>query len=73
MPKENETVCFSFVIQFRGEHDEGAWERILDAFIVAVERENAGAGGGMHLTGTNRFCTDCEDFDDDDTDTQETG
>jgi hypothetical protein len=57
-------VCFKFVIDFRGNKDPEAWDRVMDAFIDAVEKEGAGAGGGMHPLGTNKnSCEDCNDTD----------
>ena len=36
--------------------DEGATERILDALILAVEKEKAVMAGGIHELGTLRTC-----------------
>lgn len=59
-------ICFNFVIDLHDNHDPDAWDRILDAFIDAVEKEGACAGGGLHQTGTNKFCDMCRDEDDGD-------
>lgn len=65
--KENDNlICFNFVIDLHDNHDPDAWDRILDAFIEAVEREGAGAGGGLHPTGTNKYCDICQAKDDTD-------
>lgn len=58
---EDSQVCFSFIINFRDNKDPEAWDRVLDAFLLAVKRENAGAGGGMHPLGSNNYCEDCRD------------
>lgn len=62
-------ICFSFVIDLHDNHDPQAWDRILDAFIDAVEKENACAGGGMHPTGSNKYCDNCREILDDDSST----
>lgn len=53
-------VCFNFVIDLHDNQDHAAWDRILDAFLEAVEKENACAGGGMHPTGSNKHCDICQ-------------
>ena len=59
-------VCFNFVIDLHNNSDPVAWNRILTAFIEAVEKENGSAGGGMHPTGSNALCDICQgDLDDD--------
>lgn len=58
---EDNLVCFSFVIDFKDNTDPESWDRVLDALIDAVERENVGAGGGMHPLGSNKYCEDCRD------------
>lgn len=59
-------ICFNFVIDLHGNRDPGAWDRILDAFIDAVEAEGASAGGGIHPTGSClKWCPDCQDFEED--------
>lgn len=57
-------VCFKFVIDFQDNRDPAAWDRVLDAFIDAVEKENAVTGGGLHPIGTNKYCEDCNDTED---------
>lgn len=58
-------VCFSFVIDLDDNSDPEAWDRILDAFIAAVEKENGHTGGGMHVTGScEDWCIDCREIDD---------
>ena len=64
MDSEN-LICFNFVIDLHGNQDPDAWDRILDAFLEAVEKEGGGAGGGIHRTGTNKFCDICQDEEDD--------
>jgi hypothetical protein len=60
-------ICFNFVVDLHDNHDPEAWNRILDAFIEAVEKEGACAGGGIHPTGSSLdWCTGCQDFEDDD-------
>jgi len=60
-------ICFSFVIDLHENRDPEAWDRILDAFIEAVEEEGGCAGGGIHETGSNPLCDVCrDDFKDDD-------
>lgn len=61
-------ICFTFVIDLHDNRDPEAGHRIMDTFITAVEAEGACAGGGIHRTGTNKYCDICrdEDFDDDD-------
>jgi len=59
-------LCFNFVIDLHDNLDPKAWDRILDAFIEAVEKENACAGGGIHPTGTNKYCQLCQEGLDDD-------
>lgn len=64
MDNEN-LICFSFVVDLRENYAPEAWDRILDAFIKAVEKEGGGAGGGIHQTGTNKLCPDCQGVEDD--------
>lgn len=59
MSNQENLICFSFVVDLRENRDPEAWDRILDAFIDAVEKEKGGAGGGIHETGTNPMCQDC--------------
>lgn len=61
MNSKDNLICFKFVIDLQDNKDPEAWDRILDAFIEAVEKENAVAGGGIHLLGTNEYCEDCND------------
>lgn len=59
-------ICFNFVIDLHENRDPEAWDRILDAFIAAVEKEGASAGGGLHPTGSSlKWCTGCQDFEED--------
>lgn len=57
-------ACFSYVIDFHDNKDPEAWNRILDAFIDAVEKEGACTGGGMHETSIKNadFCDNCRDL-----------
>ena len=41
--------------------EEDAVDRIMDAIIDAVEKENTGTGCGMHEYGENRMCQCCEE------------
>ncbi|KKN00860.1 hypothetical protein LCGC14_1133580 [marine sediment metagenome] len=56
MNSENNIVCFNHVIDFKDNTDPEAWYRILEAFIKAVEKEGASAGGGMHSYGSTKYC-----------------
>jgi hypothetical protein len=60
MSEEN-LICFNFVINLRDNQDPEAWDRILDTFIEAVEKEGGGAGGGVHQTGANPLCEVCRE------------
>lgn len=59
-------ICFSFVIDLHENKDPEAWDRILDKFIEAVEAEGACAGGGIHVTRSNKYCDTCRDWEEDD-------
>jgi len=61
MTSADNIVCFKFLVDFRSNKDPEAWDRVMDAFITAVEKENAAAGGGMHPLGSNKQCEDCND------------
>lgn len=61
MSSESNLVCFKFVIDLKDNKDPEAWDRILDAFIEAVEKEDAVTGGGMHPLGSSKYCEDCND------------
>ena len=58
---EDNLICFNYIINLKDNKDPEAWWRILDAFINAVERENAGACGGMHPLSSNKYCEACKD------------
>lgn len=59
MTSKEYLVHFDHIIAFDEEPPGEAWDRILDAFIEAVEKEGASTGGGMHEHGSIRAC--CEE------------
>lgn len=59
--KEDNYACFNFLINFKDNEDPEAWYRILEAFIMAVEKEGACTGGGMHALGSVVTCETCKD------------
>jgi len=61
--KEENIICFSFVVDLHENRDPEAWNRLIDAFIDAVEKEGGSAAGGVHQTGTNPMCQDCGPID----------
>lgn len=59
MENNEHLVHFDHIIVFKEDPEDEAWYRILDAFLEAVEKEGASAGGGMHEYGSVHTC--CEE------------
>jgi len=54
--KEGYYIHFNQIIMFKEKPADKAWDRILDAFIGAVEKENANPSGEMHEYGSVHAC-----------------
>lgn len=60
MKKNKEYLLhFDHIIVFKQKPDNEVWNRILDAFMGAVDKEGAYAGGGIHELGSVHTC--CEE------------
>lgn len=59
MENKEYLIHFDHLILFKEKPSEEAWDRILAAFIGAVEKEGAGTCGGMHEHGSVHTC--CEE------------
>ncbi len=59
MEDKEYSIHFDHIIVFKEKPSDEAWNRILDAFIDAVEKEEAGTCGGMHEYGSIHAC--CEE------------
>ncbi|MBD3261011.1 MAG: hypothetical protein GF334_04915 [Candidatus Altiarchaeales archaeon] len=56
--------CVSGIIDLRENKDPETIDKIIDALVIAVEKEGASFGGGVHPLGAGKkYCDTCKHFE----------